>query len=136
MSYIMTDYENITLSDELEAYLTAHAHEDDSLVQGARDHFEIFELAVEAWTKRAGTDLFQYTIPSKIQHADTSPYPPMTMPKPQKTTSRSKQTFEQLKTSNAGRRASKRVDGARAGHGDDLTAKKAQGVIKVEVLLI
>ncbi|KAG9415751.1 hypothetical protein AC1031_000129 [Aphanomyces cochlioides] len=70
MSYIMTDYENVALSDELEEYLTAHAHEDDSLVQGARDHFEIFELAVEAWTKRAGTDLFQYTIPSKIQHAD------------------------------------------------------------------
>ncbi|KAH9159862.1 hypothetical protein AeNC1_019032, partial [Aphanomyces euteiches] len=43
MSYIFTDYENVTLSDELEAYLTAHAHEDDSLVQGARDHFELFE---------------------------------------------------------------------------------------------
>ncbi|CAK4727254.1 unnamed protein product, partial [Aphanomyces euteiches] len=42
MSYIFTDYENVTLSDELEAYLTAHAHEDDSLVQGARDHFELF----------------------------------------------------------------------------------------------
>ncbi|CAK4101095.1 unnamed protein product, partial [Aphanomyces euteiches] len=70
MSYILTDYENVTLSDELEAYLTAHAHEDDSLVQGARDHFELFELAVEVWTKRAGPDLFQYTIPTKIQHAD------------------------------------------------------------------
>ncbi|KAH9121156.1 hypothetical protein AeMF1_007013 [Aphanomyces euteiches] len=69
MSYIFTDYENVTLSDELEAYLTAHAHEDDSLVQGARDHFELFELAVEAWAKRAGPDLFQYTIPTKIQHA-------------------------------------------------------------------
>ncbi|CAK4483977.1 unnamed protein product [Aphanomyces euteiches] len=70
MSYILTDYENVTLSDELEAYLTAHAHEDDSLVQGARDHFELFELAVEAWTKRAGPDLFRYKIPTKIQHAD------------------------------------------------------------------
>ncbi|KAG9415740.1 hypothetical protein AC1031_000118 [Aphanomyces cochlioides] len=70
MSYIMTDSENVTLPEEIQAYLAAHAHEDDSLVQGARDHFELFELAVEAWTKRAGTDLFQYTIPSKIQHAD------------------------------------------------------------------
>ncbi|KAH9185561.1 hypothetical protein AeNC1_012464, partial [Aphanomyces euteiches] len=70
MSYILTDYENVTLSDELEAYLTDHADEDDSLVQGARDHFELFEMAVEAWTKRAGEDLFEYTIPTKIQHAD------------------------------------------------------------------
>ncbi|CAK4266386.1 unnamed protein product [Aphanomyces euteiches] len=61
VSYIMTDYKNATLSDELEAYLTAHASEEDSL---------LFELAVEAWTKRAGPDLFQYTIPTKIQLAD------------------------------------------------------------------
>ncbi|KAH9125461.1 hypothetical protein LEN26_009565 [Aphanomyces euteiches] len=70
MSYIFTDYENVMLSDELEAYLTTHGHEDDSLVQGARDYFELFEMAVEAWTKRAGEDLFEYTIPTKIQHAD------------------------------------------------------------------
>ncbi|CAK4715057.1 unnamed protein product, partial [Aphanomyces euteiches] len=68
MSYIITDYESVALPEEIQAYLTAHAHEDDSLVQGARDHFELFELAVKAWTKRAGPDLFQYTIPTKIQH--------------------------------------------------------------------
>ena len=70
MSFFMTDYENITLSEDLQSYFMAHAHEDDSIVQGARDHFEIFDMAVEAWTKRAGADLFQYTIPAKIQHAD------------------------------------------------------------------
>ncbi|KAH9121539.1 hypothetical protein AeMF1_006798, partial [Aphanomyces euteiches] len=68
MAYIKTDTENVTLSDELREYLTAHAHEDDSLVQGARDHFELFELAVEAWTKRAGPNLFRYMIPTKMQH--------------------------------------------------------------------
>ncbi|KAH9146978.1 hypothetical protein AeRB84_009279, partial [Aphanomyces euteiches] len=69
MAYIKTDTENVTLPEEIQEYLTAHADEEDSLVQGARDHFELFELAVEAWTKRAGPDLFQYTIPTKIQHA-------------------------------------------------------------------
>ncbi|KAH9148815.1 hypothetical protein AeRB84_007952, partial [Aphanomyces euteiches] len=58
MAYIKTDTENVTLPEEIQEYLTAHADEEDSLVQGARDHFELFELAVEAWTKRAGPDLF------------------------------------------------------------------------------
>ncbi|KAH9144030.1 hypothetical protein AeRB84_011993 [Aphanomyces euteiches] len=56
VSYIMTDYKNATLG-------LAGPRRTRSL-------FELFELAVEAWTKRAGPDLFQYTIPTKIQLAD------------------------------------------------------------------
>ncbi|CAK4702154.1 unnamed protein product [Aphanomyces euteiches] len=73
-SYILDDHSleelEMIISPAWAAWLDENADTTDIIVNGAKTNTKIFELAVESWTRRAGPDLFTYTMPTQMQHAE------------------------------------------------------------------
>ncbi|KAF0692856.1 Aste57867_16102 [Aphanomyces stellatus] len=74
VKYVLADYDKVELDAKLTPtladWLVANQDLDDVIVDCARDHVVLFQVAMEAWTNRAGAGLFAYDMPQHMQQTE------------------------------------------------------------------